>query len=391
MPKKSLLLFAIVVALAACQSPSSDSGKHYLTVSWRLAGKGARTILPAGYPALATYDVLLHPASGADFSQTGLGAGQTSWTFDYLAAVVYTITVTGRDSSGNVIAQGSGSADMSSAATQSPGIVLDYISSGPGTGQIHLTFDTSAGGTVTAPMISFTLFDPTGTAIASNANLSGDSPIFTYTNVQATVGTYEMFAKFYSGSQVAMKVDTVIVLQNVDTAATIVLRLEDFNDIYVPVTGLSLNQNTLNLTLGGDPYVLVASVSPANASNALVTWSSDNPGVGSAYGGQAAALVGGTMTITATSVDNPMAQASCTVDVYTTVTFDAQGGSDPSPVSIQVLYGLTYPALAATSKAGYSFGGWWTGLNGTGIQITDGATVTSNVNQTLYAYWIPIQ
>ena len=162
-----------MAALVACQSPSSDSAKHSLIVSWRLAGKGARTVLPVSYPALATYDVLLHPPIGADLSQTGLGASQASWTFDYLAAVVYTITVTGRDSSGDVIAQGTGSADMSSAATQSPSIVLNYISSGLDTGQIHLGFDTSSAGVnVNAPMTSLTLIDPTGAILVNNANLS---------------------------------------------------------------------------------------------------------------------------------------------------------------------------------------------------------------------------
>ena len=78
--------------------------------------------------------------------------------------------------------------------------------------------------------------------------------------------------------------------------------------------------------------------------------------------------------------------ASWTPNTYT-VTFDAQGGNPPSFASKTVTYGSAYGALAADTRAGYVFYGWWTGAGGTGTQITSATTVTTASDHTLYAYW----
>ena len=70
-----------------------------------------------------------------------------------------------------------------------------------------------------------------------------------------------------------------------------------------------------------------------------------------------------------------------------TVTFDAQGGTTPVPASTSVTYGSTYGTLATTARAGYLFGGWWTGTGGTGAQILSTTTVALTAAQTLYAKW----
>lgn len=73
-----------------------------------------------------------------------------------------------------------------------------------------------------------------------------------------------------------------------------------------------------------------------------------------------------------------------------TVTFDAQNGTVPNPVSKSVTYGLTYGTLATTARTGYAFEGWWTGANGIGSQVMSATMVTITANQTLYAKWEPI-
>jgi len=73
--------------------------------------------------------------------------------------------------------------------------------------------------------------------------------------------------------------------------------------------------------------------------------------------------------------------------VYT-VTFDAQGGS-VSPASATVIGDSTYDTLPTPIRSGYIFGGWWTGANGTGAEITFETTVTITAEQTLYAKWVP--
>ena len=39
------------------------------------------------------------------------------------------------------------------------------------------------------------------------------------------------------------------------------------------------------------------------------------------------------------------------------MTFDAQGGTTPSPTAKSVTYGATYGTLATTARAGYAFAG----------------------------------
>lgn len=70
-----------------------------------------------------------------------------------------------------------------------------------------------------------------------------------------------------------------------------------------------------------------------------------------------------------------------------TATFDAQGGSSPTPSTISVTYNSTYGTLATTSRSGYDFAGWWTGVGGTGTQVSSATVVSITGAQTLYAYW----
>ncbi|HPA21230.1 MAG TPA: S8 family serine peptidase, partial [Verrucomicrobiae bacterium] len=69
------------------------------------------------------------------------------------------------------------------------------------------------------------------------------------------------------------------------------------------------------------------------------------------------------------------------------VNFDAAGGTDASPTSIVVTYLAPYGELATTSRAGHTFGGWWTSPDGGGTQVTGESVMTVAADQTLYAKW----
>ncbi len=69
------------------------------------------------------------------------------------------------------------------------------------------------------------------------------------------------------------------------------------------------------------------------------------------------------------------------------VVFDARGGSAPMPPAIGVNRGGAYGALAATSRAGYVFDGWWSGANGTGARVSPETVVTVWSDHLLYANW----
>jgi uncharacterized repeat protein (TIGR02543 family) len=70
-----------------------------------------------------------------------------------------------------------------------------------------------------------------------------------------------------------------------------------------------------------------------------------------------------------------------------TVTFDAQGGTAPNPASKVVEYGESYGPLAATSRVGYTFGGWWTAPDGGGSEVLEGTVMQQLSDHTLYAKW----
>ena len=84
--------------------------------------------------------------------------------------------------------------------------------------------------------------------------------------------------------------------------------------VVTPVTGVRLNTNSLRINRGGS-QTLLTSVTPANASNISVRWSSTNSRVASVTGSGVVRGIGsGTATVTATTVDGGFV-ASCSVTV----------------------------------------------------------------------------
>lgn len=87
------------------------------------------------------------------------------------------------------------------------------------------------------------------------------------------------------------------------------------SDAATLVTGVSLNKTDLSLNTGSSE-TLIASVSPSNATNKNLTWSSSNPSVaqvgqdGTVYG-----IAAGACTITAYATDGSNKYASCAVSV----------------------------------------------------------------------------
>ena len=317
----SVIVLALAVALfVTCGNPvqntattPSDVDAHSLTLTWNPSAVGKKTIFPASYPLPVTYDITLHPESGADVMKNDLAA--TTWTFSALAAVVYAITVQGKDGDGNVIVTGMASADMGPALPVSSIISLSYVSTGSGTGQLHLTFDLSGAGTI-VDSATLTLVNPSGETIVSTLSRVGNSQTFSYSNPSAPAGSWMMFSTFASSAKAAMKLESILVLQNVDTTATVTLSSADFSDIYVPVSGLTVSAPTMALIVGGTPGSLAATLSPSNPSNALVTWTSSAPLVASVdQNGLVTPVAAGTATITVTAVDHPEAAASCAVTV----------------------------------------------------------------------------
>ncbi len=103
----------------------------------------------------------------------------------------------------------------------------------------------------------------------------------------------------------------------------------------VPVTGITLSDESLELGLHGQVQ-LVATVSPANASNKSVIWFSDNANIASVSGsGLVTGNSGGSTHINAVSQDGGF-QARCSINVKVPVT-----GIVLTPVTLRIDKGTT--------------------------------------------------
>jgi uncharacterized protein YjdB len=111
----------------------------------------------------------------------------------------------------------------------------------------------------------------------------------------------------------------------VEAVGNIILELTGANTIFgavdyilsvisIPVTGVSLSKTNVSLVIGSTE-TLTPIITPSNATNQNITWSSSNPDVARVSTGGTVTGVGvGTATITVTTVDGDK-KANCTVNV----------------------------------------------------------------------------
>ena len=85
---------------------------------------------------------------------------------------------------------------------------------------------------------------------------------------------------------------------------------DDNND--VAVTGITLSESSITLVAGGETATLTATVTPDNATDKTVTWTSSNTGVATVEDGVVTPVAEGSATITAKAGEQT---ATCTVTV----------------------------------------------------------------------------
>ena len=103
-------------------------------------------------------------------------------------------------------------------------------------------------------------------------------------------------------------------------------------------------------------------------------WTTDN--------GDSKVASGGTWSFS--SANSRTFTAVCSPSTHV-LTYDSQGGSSCS--SKNGTYGSKWGDLCSPTKTGNSFGGWYTGKNGSGTNITKDTTVSSSL--VVYAKWVP--
>lgn len=156
----------------------------------------------------------------------------------------------------------------------------------------------------------------------------------------------------------------------------------------VPVTGVSVNPTSLSLKINASAQIN-ATVSPSNATDKRISWSSSNPAIASVNAsGNVIGLTEGTATITATTTDGGYT-ASCEVVVTEDVTPDkftlntltnGEGSITLSP-SGGIYDEGTVVTITANPASGYIFTGWSGDLNGS----TNPATITMNADKSVTA------
>ena len=158
----------------------------------------------------------------------------------------------------------------------------------------------------------------------------------------------------------------------------------------IAVRAITVTPTTMALTAGGATGAITATVSPSNATNKIVTWSSSNAAVATVAGGVVTPVAAGAAVITATTAAGSFT-ATCTVTVTApapatyTVTFDSQGGTQIPAAITGVASGATVTLPTAPTKTGYAFASWKTAADGTGTTFDATTPVIADI--TVYAQW----
>ena len=164
--------------------------------------------------------------------------------------------------------------------------------------------------------VGYNLATATGTYSSSATPASWE---FTAAEVAASGGTNKgmgIIVEDYSSKPAGTYQDTVTFTASVVSAS-------------VPVTAITLNKTATTITAGQTETLSVSSVTPDDATDQTVTWSSDNEAVATVDAdGKVTAVALGTANITATANDGSGVTATCAVTVSKVVTINQSDWGD---------------------------------------------------------------
>ena len=168
-------------------------------------------------------------------------------------------------------------------------------------------------------------------------------------------------------------------------------------DTDVEVTGVELDITQITLTKG-EHLLLTATITPSNATNQKIEWTSANHSVAVVEDGYVVTFGEGTTTITAKSSNGKTATCAVTVEasqdnpyvMQYDVKFDPNGGKfadgSTEPIEKTVNWGDHLNPVTVTRDGKYEFAGWYRkGQPATGAWDFDSHGVFDDT--TLYASW----
>ena len=345
--------------LTATVLPSNATDQ---TVTWSSSNTSVATVSASGVvtavgPGSATISckttdgaILSNPSCTVTVTQppTGLTVSPTTLSLSVGGTTgSLTATVTPSNASNKTVTWSTSNALV--ATVSSTGVVT---AAGPGSATITAT--SNANSALTATCDVTVILHPTGVAVSpTTASLEvGGNTTLTAT-VSPSNATDQTVTWSSSNASVATVSASGVVTAVGPGTATISCKTNDGAKASSPsctvtviqhVTGVALDYSTLNLNVR-DTSTLKATVSPANATDKTVTWSSDDESVAKVSTSGVVTAVGpGTATITVKTNDGGWTD-TCVVTVSTVPVT----GISLSPATFSVVIGSTYRVTAKIS------------------------------------------
>jgi uncharacterized protein YjdB len=146
----------------------------------------------------------------------------------------------------------------------------------------------------------------------------------------------------------------------------------------IAVTKVSLNKSA-TVMLTGSKETLTATITPTNATNKTVTWSTSNTAIATVSGGEITAVAKGTAVITATTADGGKT-ATCSVTVSDTAV--AVTGVSLNKSSTTIIAGETETLTATITPSGATNQNVTWSSSNTAVATVSGGTVTAKATGT---------
>lgn len=208
--------------------------------------------------------------------------------------------------------------------------------------------------------VGYNLATATGTY---NSSAEVPSWEFSAAEMNEAVGTNKdmgIIVEDYSNKAAGNYTDTVTFTAKVESAST-------------PVTAITINKTATTIQVGNSETLSVTAVTPDNATDQTVTWSSDKETVATvnATTGEVTAVAVGTANITATAGDGSGVTATCAVTVAPLYYDKAvQVYRSGSPEYSDYVYSGNYKTLSADE--GYALAQYFASVNSCSVcVITD--------------------
>ena len=352
------------------------------SVTWKSSNESVATVSENGLVTAksnGTARITATTADGSNLSATctvtvmipvdGISLSNTSLTFSAIdSKETLTATVTPSNASNKNLEWTSSNPDVATVTSivSSRGVVT-----AKGNGTATITARAKDGSNISATC-TVTVTIPVDGISLSNTSLTFTALNTTQT-LTATVSPSSAANKKLTWTSSNTSVATVssngVVTSKGNGTATITAKATDGSNISatcsvtvsapILVTGVSLNKTSLTFSALNTTQTLTATITPSDASNKILTWTSSNTDVATVnIYGVVTSKGYGTATITATATDGSNKSATCSVTVVIpkyTLKFVADG-KVVSEKSVE--YGSAITAPNAPAKTGYTFVSW---------------------------------